>query len=250
MCLLLAAYRSCPGFRLVIAANRDEYHARPTDAARFWHDYPHVLGGRDAEANGTWLALDRAGRLATITNVPRGLDVGPSPRSRGLLVTDFLNSNSTAPDHLESVARHGQQYQGFNLLAYDGSALCWYSNEAAVSQTLAAGTYTLSNASLHTPWPKTERLRTEFEALTLSNRDDTVDALLDVLSDRSSASAQASGDLREAIFIRGEHYGTRCSSVILIDDNGLLTFHERSYDRSATTTGDTRFSFELDPEPS
>ena len=77
-----------------------------------------------------------------------------------------------------------------------------------------------------------------------------VDALLDVLSDRSSASAQASGDLREAIFIRGEHYGTRCSSVILIDDNGLLTFHERSYDRSATTTGDTRFSFELDPEPS
>jgi uncharacterized protein with NRDE domain len=253
MCLLLVAHDCCPGYRLLVAANRDEFHDRPTAAADWWDDRPHVLGGRDLEAGGSWLALDRRGRFATITNVRAGRIV-PGQRSRGLIVNDFLDGEADAATFSADLARDGAAYAGFNVLAYDGAALTWYSNEAPAPRRLERGIYTLSNAQLDTAWPKTERLRAGFGDILGNVPEDIVTTLLDLLRDDIAAHDHALPDtgiglamerVLSSIFIRGPRYGTRCSTVILIDDRGRLTFHERRYDRDAAAAGDTRIAFEL-----
>ncbi|MGE0485712.1 MAG: NRDE family protein [Gammaproteobacteria bacterium] len=256
MCLLLVAHDCCPGYRLLVAANRDEFHDRPTAAAEWWDDRPTTLGGRDLEAGGTWLALDRRGRFATITNVRAGRIV-PGQRSRGLIVNDFLDGNDAAFDFTTTLAADGDAYAGFNVLAYDGNALCWYSNASGAPRLLERGIYTLSNAQLDTAWPKTERLREGFGRILGEAPDDIVTTLLELLRDDVAAHDHALPDtgiglamerVLSSIFIHGSHYGTRCSTVILIDEQGRLTYHERRYDRDAATAGDTRISFEL-PAP-
>ncbi|MCB1747485.1 MAG: NRDE family protein [Gammaproteobacteria bacterium] len=273
MCLLLVAHDCCPGYRLLVAANRDEFHDRPTAAAEWWADRPDILGGRDLEAGGTWLALDRHGRFATITNVRAGR-IAPGQRSRGLIVNDFLAGDDGADAFTATLARDGAAYAGFNVLAYDGDSLSWYSNAAGAPRTLERGIYTLSNAQLDTAWPKTERLRAGFGRMLAevshatpaasagvgadrgpgAAPDDIVATLLDLLRDDVAAHDHALPDtgiglamerVLSSIFIRGPHYGTRCSTVILIDEHGQLTYHERRYDRDAAIAGDTRISFEL-----
>ena len=244
MCLLLIAHQTCPGYPLVVAANRDEFHNRPAHAADFWSDYPHILGGRDAQANGTWLAIDKQGRLATITNISRGLDVGNTPPSRGLIVSDFLNGDTAANHFVTELADVGHLYQGFNVIARDHENLCWYSNDVQRPETLQPGIYTLSNASLHTAWPKTEALREGFARAKFRDPEDAIESLLDILHPHDDKTV-ATSDLHASIFINGNQYGTRCSTVVLIDDSGSATFHERRFDSSGGITGESRFTFEL-----
>ena len=254
MCLLLVAHRACPGYRLIVAANRDEYHRRATAAANHWQDQPAILAGRDLEGGGTWLGLNVAGRFATVTNVRSANAVRHSPRSRGLIVSDFLLAEHDATTYAARLMPAAHDYDGFNLLAWDGEILSWLSNQAAAPRTLADGIYTLSNASLDTPWPKTERLRHAFSKVMDNHRGDPVAGLLEVLRDTARAvDAQLPdtgiGVERErwlsSIFIEGDGYGTRCSSVLTINDAGHVSFHERRYDGEAQVSGDSRFEFEL-----
>lgn len=255
MCLLLVAHRCCRGYRLVVAANRDEFHARATDAAAHWRDHPQIIGGRDREAGGTWLALDRRGRFATITNVA-GSGAPAAPRSRGLIVTDFLLGDDPADTFTRELAKDGPGYQGFNVLACDGDRLAWYSNRSGGPRLLDEGIYTLSNAALDTAWPKSERLREGFAELFTDPPVGAVDSLLALLYDghgpsaRAAAAASVARDLdtlRSSIFIHGDTYGTRCSTVILVGDDNRVVFHERRYDAAARATGDTHLEFELAP---
>lgn len=254
MCLLLVAHRAVPGYRLVVAANRDEFHGRPTAAAAHWDDHPDILGGRDLEGGGTWLALRATGRFATVTNVRAGHAVRRGPRSRGLIVTDFLLGAQRAPDYARSLQPAARDYDGFNLLAWDGAALSWLSNQAEAPRTLDEGVYTLSNAQLDTRWPKSERLRHAFLRVMDADLADPVPALLGVLRDNQPAQDDelpdtGIGQERErwlsSIFIEGGSYGTRCSTVLTIDDAGRVTFHERRYDADARVAGDSRYAFEL-----
>ena len=189
-----------------------------------------------------------------------GAGPGAGPRSRGLIVNDFLSGSSEAPAYTRALSTHAADYAGFNLLAYDGSALCWYSNCAAGPRQLERGIYTLSNAQLDTAWPKSERLRAAFgRVVGVSNAADTfVSHLLDILRDDQTAAdhelpqtgiGHAMERVLSSIFIRGDSYGTRCSSVVLIDDQGSVTFHERRYDRAARVNGETRIEFELAAPP-
>jgi len=254
MCLLLVAHDCCPGYRLVLAANRDEFHTRPTAPAARWEDFPDIIGGRDLEAGGTWLAIDTRGRFATLTNVrsPQGPQRGR--RSRGLIVSDFLRGDRTAGVYADDLASVGADYDGFNVLVYDPGALHWYSNQAHVPRVLGPGIYTLSNALLDTVWPKTERLRAGFGHLLGTQPDDIVENLLDLLRDQhlpddgvlpETGVGLAMERILASIFIRGDAYGTRCSTVVLIDQDDRVTFHERRYRSDATVSGDTRLEFEL-----
>jgi uncharacterized protein with NRDE domain len=254
MCLLIAAHRACPGYRLIVAANRDEFHGRATAAAEHWSDQPAILAGRDLEGGGTWLGLNVAGRFATVTNVRSANPVRRGPRSRGLIVSDFLLADHDAHTYVRQLMPAACDYDGFNLLAWDGSALSWLSNQASAPRTLSPGIYALSNAMLDTPWPKTERLRRTFMQVMDKHAHDPVPALLAVLRDTAQADDTQLPDTgigadRErwlsSIFIEGETYGTRCSSVLTISDAGQVNFHERRYDRDAQTTGDSRFAFVL-----
>lgn len=254
MCLLLIAHRACPGYRLIVAANRDEYHGRPTAAAAYWQDQAPILAGRDLEGGGTWLGIHLDGRFATVTNVRAGHAVRRGPRSRGLIVTDFLLAAHDAPGHAARLMHAARDYDGFNLLAWDGEALSWLSNQADAPLTLEHGIYTLSNAQLDTRWPKTERLRHAFERVMASHAHYPVPALLDVLRDNVRAADEqlpdtGIGHQRESwlssIFIEGAAYGTRCSTVLTVSDAGHVSFHERRYDGDAAVSGDSRFEFEL-----
>lgn len=260
MCLILAAHDCCPGYRLVVAANRDEFHDRAAAPATVWDDHQHIFGGRDLAASGTWLAIDRSGRFATITNVRSGRAVPPSARSRGLIVNDFLTANSSAWEFARRLAVHGNDYAGFNVLVYDNE-LCWYSNRGPGPERLAPGIYTLSNALLDTAWGKTERLRAEFGHIVAaqSTQAATVDHLLAALRDETRAAdhelpqtgiGTAMERALSSVFIRGDYYGTRCSTVILINEDDRLVFHERRYDAAGNSNGDTRVEFELIPPAS
>lgn len=254
MCLLVVAHRSHARFPLIVAGNRDEFHARPARAAHWWPDAPDILGGRDLQAGGTWLAMHRNGRFATVTNYRDAQHEHGKRRSRGLLITGFLESSAAPMQYLCSV--DGDDYAGFNLLVADGDSLAYLSNRGAGQRELAAGIYGLSNATLDDPWTKIMRSKAGLDRLVRDN-DVTVTNLLRLLADREKASSEevhANGlsfSMAHALtapFIVTPGYGTRCSTVITVSDTGAVRFVERRFDAKGNATGDSSFEFDLDAE--
>jgi uncharacterized protein with NRDE domain len=225
MCLIGLAWQVHPRYRLVVAANRDEFVDRPTAPAQWWDDHPGVFGGRDARAGGTWMAVTRSGRFAALTNVRRGDEAsGEDKPSRGHLVARFVADAMTAQDYVASLLV--SDYAGFNLVVCDGSEL-WWCDDAGASEPLLPGVHTVSNASLDTPWPKTRRLSERMAmALGVDASDDALsDELFDALADRTVAADDdlPPGELplerRRALsagMIVTDDYATRASSVVLM----------------------------------
>ena len=233
MCLILIAWRTCPGYPLVVAANRDEFYARPTAPAGPWAEDPRILGGRDLQAGGSWLGLRSDGRFAAVTNV-REPGVPKGPRSRGDLVREFLLGDAPARDCAQGVP--GERYSGFNLLVSDGTALWYRSNRDGQARELPPGIYGLSNHLLDTPWPKLVAAKAGFrralDALP------ALEALFEVLADREvvpDPDLPATGlsleweRMLSAVFVASETYGTRASTVAILAENGALTFEERAF---------------------
>lgn len=235
MCLIALSWQSHPGHPLVVAANRDEFYGRPSLPARFWEDAPHVLGGRDLQAGGTWLGLTRHGRFAALTNIREpGRPAGRL--SRGLLAAGFLNGQQSPMDYLADVARQGQDYSGFNLLVADRDTLGWYNNRDDEVTQLPPGIYGLSNASLDTPWPKVRRLTRRFRDSLQAEA--SADSLLALLADHEPAADAELPDtgiglpmerLLSSCFIRSPQYGTRASTVVMISEQRARLM-EQSFD--------------------
>src|SRR5919109_109572 len=154
MCLVLIALDSHPEYSLILVANRDDFYDRPTPPAGFWGEAPSVLAGRDLKAGGTWLGVDRRGRLAAVTNYRQGERESAAPRSRGLLVSEFLMGDGGVADYMERVQLEADRYNGFNLIAGDSGGLFYFSNREGQRRSLSRGVYGLSNHLLDTPWPK------------------------------------------------------------------------------------------------
>ena len=224
MCLIVIAARVHPGFPLIVAANRDEYHARPSERAGFWKDRPHILAGRDLEAMGTWMGISRAGRFAAVTNFRGGRDAN-AVESRGLLVTRFLEDGVSAGAYVTGVARRGNAYSGFNLLADDGGELWWCSNRGAEPRRLDPGIYGLGNLLLDMPdvaEPKAQLER--------SIDPPSIEPLFAVLA---------------ASKIVAPEYGTRCSTVLLGGHDGRVQFAERSFGPSGVDGPTLRYEFRI-----
>ena len=240
MCLVVVALDAHPAFALVIAANRDEFHARAAAPAA-WGDAPpfaRILAGRDLEAGGTWLGVRSDGRWALVTNVREGGRYDPTARSRGELVPDVLNATEPAAEALRAFAVAGSRYNGFNLLAGDTAQAHWISNRGGGPARLERGLHGLSNALLDTPWPKLERTTSRMRAW-LARADTDTGAVFAALADRTQAADDAlpeTGVTREwerllsSPFIVSESYGTRCSTIVTIDRVGRARFHERTFD--------------------
>jgi len=256
MCLVVLAFRAHDDVPFVVAANRDEFHARPTRDADWWPDDPNVLAGRDLQAGGTWLGIHRSGRFATVTNY-RDADLPAGKyKSRGSLVTDFLQGAGRPLDYLQSVDTDA--YAGFNLLLSDGDSLVYLSNRGGGMQELQPGIYGLSNATLDTPWEKVERSKQRLAVLLDSKKTDET-ALLRLLGDRDKGPTSevrsdrlpfAKAHAITAPFIVMPEYGTRCSTVVRRDRGGSWHFLERRFDPGGRAIGDTRLSFSgvEDPE--
>jgi uncharacterized protein with NRDE domain len=252
MCLLVLAWKTHPRYRLVLAGNRDEFHDRAAAPLNWWQDDARILAGRDQKANGTWLGVARSGRFGVITNY-RDLQapVEGAP-SRGNLIPRFLTGATSPKEFLDDLRGAAMRYSGFNLLVGGSRALYYFSNRGPKDPTvLAPGVYGLSNHLLDTPWPKLERTRARFKQL-LAQPDLAPDDLFTMLGDRERApieglpSTGLPSDWERVVsapFIVNERYGTRCSSVLLVERNGRTILHERRFDAAAVQTGTSRFEF-------
>ena len=251
MCLIYVAWRRHASHRLVVAANRDEFHARPALPVHWWDDTPGVLAGRDLEAGGTWLAVGTAGRFAAITNYPAPERIPGAP-SRGALVSEFVAGDEPAEAYLGRVMEEGHRYNGFSLLATDGDTLAFASNRSRGVVRLDPGVYGLSNHLLDTPWPKVTGGKAELERL-LARPEVRVSDLLALLAPDDPRHDEAlaadtesdSGPMRwrSSRFIIGPDYGTRASAAILLDAGGAGVLVERSFDSSGAAVGEVAFEF-------
>jgi uncharacterized protein with NRDE domain len=241
MCLIVIAHAAAARYPLAIVANRDELHARPAQPARWWPEQPQLLAGRDLQAGGTWLGADRTGRVAAVTNVRDGTP-REAPRSRGALVADFLIRSDSAAAYAARTSATGAAFAAFNLLLFDGNELCYASNRAPAIE-LASGIHALSNAPLGVDWPKTTSAKNGVARWLDSG--DSIEPLFALLAERSTAES-AEERYRSAHFVTGPVYGTRCSTIILIDRDDTLTFAERSFDAAGVQTGEVRETFRLE----
>ena len=241
MCLILFAYNAHPRYRLILAANRDEFYARPTAAAEFWADAPQMLAGRDLKAGGTWLGITKNGRFAAVTNY-RDPSAPSGTKSRGDLTKDFLNGDETPENYLREIEKAKNDYSGFNLLAgtfgADESELFYFSNRGAKSEKLAHGIYGLSNALLDTNWQKVAAGKARLTKILQNSEEFHGGDFVEILADRNFAPDEklpetGIGIERERLlspaFIEMENYGTRLSTVLLIDETGKVGFIEKTF---------------------
>jgi uncharacterized protein with NRDE domain len=249
MCLIALSVDQHPDYPLILAANRDEFHARPTKEAHWWPDKPDIVGGRDLQAGGTWLALHRSGRFATVTNFRDAVPTSPKLLSRGHLVTGFLESRLGPSDYLQTIRESA--YAGFNLIVGTMNEVAYLSNREEGTRTLGAGTYGLSNALLDGPWHKVRRSKEELASMVASGSVNET-GLMRLMNDRDKApvaeveTAHLDFETTHAItapFIVMPDYGTRCTSVVLADNHGRWRFAERRFDPTGRQTGESKFSF-------
>ena len=249
MCLVVVAFRVDAEYPLIVAGNRDEFHARPTRDAGWWSDAPEVLGGRDLQAGGTWLGVHRAGRFATVTNFRDADMPNPKLRSRGELVSGFLRSPLPPAEYLRTIT--AESYAGFNLLVSDATSLAYLSNRGGGLHELPAGIYGLSNATLDTPWEKVERSKSRLDRLLAAGSSNDTE-LMRLLDDRQKGAASevksdrlpfATAHAITAPFIVLPDYGTRCSTVVRASVDGSWTLLERRFDPAGKQSGESRYAF-------
>lgn len=258
MCLLVLAWQAHPRYRLVVAANRDEFHARPSAALAKWPPPGDMLAGRDLQAGGTWLGLDRRRRFGVVTNFRELQPPKPGAPSRGELIPRYLSAAADAAEYFAALADEAGRYSGFNLLLADEQAL-WYGSNRATSfaRPLPPGVYGLSNELLDTPWEKLTRVRAGFEAWLRGTAG--ADALFALLADRTPAPDAGGADTGglpaewaralSAPFVLHPRYGTRCSSVLLLEPAGALSLGERRFDAAGALSGQTHIELQLGEWP-
>lgn len=234
MCLIVFAWRPGHAQPLVMAANRDEFYARPSLPLAQWPEAPQVHAGRDLEAGGTWLGIGAAGRFAALTNI-RDPHQPPARKSRGELVARFLAGESLIDDYLSDVVAHAPEYAGFNLLLGNAHELWHFNSRSSEAVMLQPGVYGVSNAGLGTPWPKLLKARAALESV-LDNPHPK--ALLALLSDAQTATfaelpdtgvGLATEALLSSVFIASQMYGTRASTALIVQADGTRQMVERSF---------------------
>jgi uncharacterized protein with NRDE domain len=249
MCLIAFDHHPGGEWPLRLVANRDEFHVRPTAPLAVWQDAPEIIGGRDLEAGGSWLAVHRRGRLAAVTNVrdPR-LKVAADAPSRGALVRDAL----TCPDlpaWLDRLATgEAERYAGFNLLAGDGQRL-WHLHrglDGIALREVTPGLHGLSNASLNSPWPKLIGARQGLGASLKHGRwpEDALAAMADPHpADDDQLPETGVGLAMERMlsspFIVGEHYGTRAMTWVSWHASGRIEIGERRFGPEGVALGES-----------
>ncbi|MDT8421294.1 MAG: NRDE family protein [Desulfuromonadales bacterium] len=252
MCLILFACHQHPSYPLVMAANRDEFYARPTRTAGWWDDAPELLAGKDLSAGGTWLGVTRTGRVAAVTNYRDPAKHDPAARSRGGLTMAFLLAGSSPQAFRARLQAGRNTYNGYNLLFGSFTDLHYFSNRGSAPGKLPPGIHGLCNHLLDTPWPKVRRGKQAL-ALALQEREPDPDKLWEVLADTTPAKddelpdtgiSRAWEKMLSSIKIVGDHYGTRTSTLLTCRKDGLVEFTERTLQKDQRTT-EVRFRFTL-----
>jgi uncharacterized protein with NRDE domain len=249
MCVLALAWRAHPRWRLVMAGNRDELHARPAQPLARWGTPDDLLAGKDLQSGGTWLGVSERGRFGVITNL-RGFGPPLARRpSRGLLLRDLLSGEGqyTDPSGADLMV-----FNPFNLIAVDSGQATFSSNRpSSIQRALAPAVYGLSNGALDEPWPKTVQLKNillDWIAAGAQRPELLLDGLrgetLPEVGERSAAPSDAPQEAPVSpIFIKNPIYGTRCSTVVAVDGFGHGLIVERCFTPFGDVSGETTLSF-------
>lgn len=254
MCLINFQLNDHEKYKLILAANRDEEYDRPTDSAKFWEDNKNILAGRDLRGTGTWLGITRNGRIAALTNIRNNDELlKTNLKTRGLLVSEYLQEEMKPTDYLRNIRAESDEYSGFNLLVGNSDSLYYLNNYEKEVVTVKEGIHGLSNHHLNTPWPKVIKGKAALADIT-SKKDFNVDDLFKLLRNNDTAPPEnlpdtgLSEDLEtklSPLFIDTENYGTRCSTVILIDKSNNVEFIERTY-QHGRMTNEKRYAFTIE----
>jgi uncharacterized protein with NRDE domain len=244
MCLIVFAWQAHPSYPLVLAANRDEFLDRPTLQLDYWKDLPDVLGGRDVEKGGSWLATHVDGRWAAVTNFrDGGTASSPANLSRGHLVMNYVASGDQAKDYARHITQPLAEYAGCNLLVGDSDSLFFVSNRLqgerrAEAESVAAGVHGLSNHSLDTPWPKVQRVKRKLQQLIDDGSED---------DELPSTGVPVEWErVLSPPFIVSESYGTRASTVVLMSKDGTVNVYERSFGAGGVELDRRAVTFRVD----
>jgi uncharacterized protein with NRDE domain len=254
MCLIAVAYQAHPRWRLAVIANRDEFHGRPTAPAAPDPEFAEVFGGRDLEQGGSWLLASTRARFSAVTNVRAGTHPEAAPRSRGGLVRGFATGEGSAQDYVAALAPDAAQFGRFNLLCWDGDALHFATNHPRFEcRPVDAGVHAMSNGAFDAPWPKSGHATRALQSWLASPASEgdiaeqTLAPLFDALADTTPAPDARLPDTGVGLelermlsppFVRGARYGTRCSTVLLVDAHGL-TFAEHRFGPEGLPQGTT-----------
>jgi len=235
MCLILFAYDVHPHYRLILAANRDEFYSRPSAPLHFWEDYPEISAGRDLKQMGTWLGITRQGRLAMLTNYRNPARIQQNAPTRGNLVADFLKGRMSPREYLQAIGADVKKFNGFNLIVGDLHDLYYASNCGEWCRPLQPGIYGLSNHVLNTPWPKVRTGLARLKRVVTGHGHLVFDEIEEILKNQAVPADEELPDtgvglvwerLLASIFISGTGYGTRCSSILTVEKNGHVVFKE------------------------
>jgi uncharacterized protein with NRDE domain len=248
MCLILFAYKYHPKYHLILLANRDEFYQRPSLPLDYWPDAPTILAGRDLKGNGTWLGITRTGRIAAVTNYRDPLNLRSDAPSRGLLIRNYLNGNQPPQDYLKMLSDKCDLYNGFNLLIGDQTQLYYYSYYHPTLIKITPGIHGLSNHLLNTAWPKVTTGKKHLKHLLDRSGQIIIEDYFKLLKDRSvpydrllpnTGVGLAWERILAPLFISSSDYGTRCSSIILMEPSGTIQFYERTYTSDPNQTAET-----------
>ncbi len=256
MCLIILSLKTFKDYPFVIAANRDEFYNRPAQAAAFWNEHPYLLAGKDLKDGGTWLGITRNGKFAALTNFRDLRNINESAPSRGNLVKNFLINNITAEEYSEILLSEGRIYNGFNLICGNLKKLFYFSNINGKVEIINEGIHGLSNHLLNTNWPKVDSGKKKLKDLLASNHVEA-NRIFELLYDETPAADNKLPDtgvgiqlerLLSPMYIKSEQYGTRCSTVILIDKENNVTFAESTYDNVTQKLSKVEFKFKIDDD--
>lgn len=238
MCILFIARDQRKDYPLIIAANRDEFHERPTQSSHIWPTHPPIFAGKDLRAGGTWMGVTRSGRIAGLTNIRRSDEARPDAKSRGELVVDFLTHQYDDDAFQQALQARRNNYNGFNLLYGDWRNLQVYNNQTGDVEVLTSGIHGLSNGALNDPWPKVSRGVSALSQYCAENDVLSEETLFSLLKDKTEAPQSTLPDTGvpvewekrlSPIFIQSPDYGTRASTLILVKRNGCASWTERTY---------------------
>lgn len=249
MCLAIIALNVLPDWPIIIVANRDELHSRPTLPASPWYDAPRILGGRDLSAGGTWLGMTDSGSIALLTNYREPGKQRIDAPSRGQLPEHYLRGNALAEDYIQELAFRGHSYNGFNLVLGDQTGFWYYSNRGDLyPQRINSGVVGVSNALINTPWPKLKRTQSAVaEHLSHSQQPDSK-RLFEIFQDTTPAFPHELPDtgigterekLLSSPFINDTRYGTRCTTLIMKHRDGDALYHEKRYAQLGQPDGES-----------
>lgn len=254
MCILFIAVEQHPDYPLIIAANRDEYFARPTDTSHFWQQHPSILAGKDLVAGGTWMGVTQNGYISSLTNIRNPAMLKENVQSRGELVLNYLVDEPKPEDYLSQLQQTKNNYNGYNLLFGHWSDLQVYNNHDNSSHQLTKGFYGLSNANLNSPWPKINKGVQDLENYCKNPGDLKDQVFFELMQNDTLAEdhlVQKTGAPEEwekqlsSIFIRTPKYGTRASTLVLVDQSKNMHWHEKVYDESGHCTLDIEHNIQL-----